>query len=143
MRQLETDVWVDFDPHSDTPVEILHVILLGFVKYLWRDSVGRLKDPEKAILATRLSSFDVSGLGFPPLSGKTLVTYAGSLVGRDFRAVAQAAPFVLHDFNSIPEEVIKVWVALSHLVPLVWQPEIKNITAHLVSCMSIPCAVFR
>lgn len=123
---------IDFDPHTDTPVEILHVILLGFVKYFWRDTVQRLKDAEKAILIARLSSFDVSGLGISALSGRTLVTYAKSLVGRDFRAIAQAAPFVLHRLDGIPDELIKVWVALSRLVPLVWQPEIQDITAHLV-----------
>ncbi|KAL1937003.1 hypothetical protein VTO73DRAFT_2037 [Trametes versicolor] len=122
----------DFDPHADTPVEILHVILLGFVKYLWRDSVSRLGEAEKKILTARLSSFDVSGLGLAPLSGNTLVTYAKSLVGRDFRAVAQAAPFVLHDLAGIPLELHKVWTALAHLVPLVWQPEIEDLTGHLI-----------
>ncbi|KAJ3009280.1 hypothetical protein NUW54_g2837 [Trametes sanguinea] len=123
----------DFDPHSDTPVEILHVILLGFVKYLWRDTVSRLSDSDKKTVIARLSSFDVSGLGtVPPLSGSTLVTYAGSLVGRDFRAVAQAAPFVLHDLSGIPLELQKVWTALGHLVPLVWQPEIHDLPSHLI-----------
>ncbi|KAI0819396.1 hypothetical protein BC628DRAFT_1506524 [Trametes gibbosa] len=121
----------DFDPHSDTPVEILHVILLGFVKYLWRDSVSRLSDAEKKTVIARLSSFDVTGLGIPSLSGTTLVTYAKSLVGRDFRAVAQAAPFVLHDLAGIPPELQKVWTALAHLVPLVWQPEIAHLPAHM------------
>ncbi|RDX50747.1 hypothetical protein OH76DRAFT_1463653 [Lentinus brumalis] len=129
-------VWCikDFDPHLDTPVEILHVILLGFVKYFWRDAMSRLKPPEKEQLVVRLNSFDVSGLGFPPLSGATLVNYAGSLVGRDFRALAQVAPFVLHDFSGIPKESIEVWTALSHIIPLVWQPDIDDIdayTAHL------------
>ncbi|KAJ7641154.1 hypothetical protein FB45DRAFT_1124604 [Roridomyces roridus] len=125
---ITSPVWriKDFDPHQDTPVEILHVILLGFVKYFWRDAIARLKKPaEKELLIARLSSFNVSGLGFPALSGHTLVNYAGSLTGRDFRALVQAAPFVLQGL--LPKEKIHAWTALSAVVSLVWQPEIENL----------------
>ncbi|KAI0639400.1 hypothetical protein C8Q77DRAFT_1223885, partial [Trametes polyzona] len=120
----------DFDPHTDTPVEILHVVLLGFIKYFWRDTISRLKEPAKATLIARLSSFDVAGLGIAPLLGATLVNYAKSLVGRDFRAIAQAAPFVLHNLDGIPDELHRVWVALGYLVPLIWQPEIDDLPIH-------------
>lgn len=86
---------------------------------------------KRELLETRLSSFDVSGLNISPLSGRTLVQYAGSLVGRDFRAIAQVAPFILYDL--VPKECYDTWVALSNLIPLVWQPEIDDIDAHLVS----------
>ncbi|KAF7316638.1 hypothetical protein HMN09_00396400 [Mycena chlorophos] len=124
--ELTSPVWriKDLDPTQDTPVEILHVILLGFVKYFWRDAIARLKAPEKAILSTRLSSFDVSGLGISPLSGHTLVDYSGSLTGRDFRAIAQAAPFVLHGL--LETERVQAWAALGAVVSLVWQPEIRE-----------------
>ncbi|KAJ7145018.1 hypothetical protein C8R46DRAFT_1232351 [Mycena filopes] len=120
------------DPHQDTPVEILHVILLGFVKYLWRDLVQlqyKTNDEKKNLLATRLSSLDVSGLGISPLAGRTLVQYAGSLTGRDFRAIAQVAPFVLYDLVS--DDCFKTWQALSKIVPLIWQPEIADIEPHI------------
>ena len=125
------------DPHQDTPVEILHVVLLGFVKYLWRDLVQNQlgnNTEKKNLLATRLSSFDVSGLGISPLAGQTLVQYSGSLTGRDFRAIAQAAPFVAYDLVS--EDCLNTWVALSRLIPLIWQPEIEDIDAHCVSLHS-------
>lgn len=84
-------IWrvADLDPHRDTPVEILHTILLGFVKYFWRDALTRVKKPDRDTLIHRLSSVDVSGLGVPPLAGHTLVTYGRSLTGRDFRVLAQ------------------------------------------------------
>ncbi|KAG2035286.1 hypothetical protein BDR03DRAFT_812159, partial [Suillus americanus] len=88
------------DTHTDTPVEILHTVLLGFVKYFWRDAISiRIGQNQlkRELLETRLSSVDVAGLGISHLNGRTLVQYAGSLVGRDFRAIAQIAPFVLHD----------------------------------------------
>ncbi|KAJ7124727.1 hypothetical protein C8R43DRAFT_898835 [Mycena crocata] len=121
------------DPHQDTPVEILHVVLLGFVKYLWRDLVQlqlNKKDAKKELLATRLSSLDVSGLGISPLAGKTLVQYSGSLTGRDFRVIAQVAPFVVYDLVS--KECLETWQALSKMVPLIWQPEIKDIESHII-----------
>jgi hypothetical protein len=111
----------------------LHTFLLGFVKYFWRDVVlvriGKNKLKQE-ILETHLSSFDVSGLGFSCLSGHTLVQYAGSLVEWDFRAIAQVAPFVLYDL--VPQQCYNTWVALSNLIPLVWQPEIEDIDVHLV-----------
>ena len=119
------------DPNKDTPVEVLHVVLLGFLKYFWRDAVSRLKPDAKAILMVRISSLDTSSLGLPPLSGKTLVQYAGSLTERDFRAIAQIAPFVLYEL--IPLECYDVWLSLSALVPLVWMPEIDDIEEYLVS----------
>ncbi|KAK7007194.1 hypothetical protein R3P38DRAFT_3325581 [Favolaschia claudopus] len=120
------------DPHQDTPVEILHVILLGFVKYMWRDLVQnqlKNKEEQKKLLETRLNSFDVQGLRISPLAGHTLVQYSGSLTGRDFRAIAQAAPFVVYDLVS--PECLATWVALSKLIPLIWQPQIKDIDAHI------------
>ncbi|KAI0670253.1 hypothetical protein C8Q78DRAFT_975449 [Trametes maxima] len=120
------------DAHQDTPVEILHVVLLGFVKYFWRDLVqGQLKnkDKEKELLITRLSSLDVSGLGLSPLAGRTLVQYAGSLTGRDFRAISQVAPFVIYDMVS--PECYEAWASLSRLVPLIWQPVIEDVKDHL------------
>ncbi|KAJ7633334.1 hypothetical protein DFH06DRAFT_1004418 [Mycena polygramma] len=133
-KNITSPVWriKGLDPHQDTPVEILHVILLGFVKYMWRDVVqNQLKNKadKKKLLETRLNSFDVSGLGISPLAGHTLVQYSGSLTGRDFRAIAQAAPFVVYDLVS--PDCLATWVALSKLIPLVWQPKIKDIDAHI------------
>ncbi|KAF5318718.1 hypothetical protein D9619_011028 [Psilocybe cf. subviscida] len=120
------------DPHIDTPVEILHVGLLGFVKYFWRDVVQNQlkgKDAEKELLMRRLSDLDVSGLGISRLNGKTLVQYCGSLTGRDFRAIAQCAPFCIFDMVSTP--CFAAWQAMSSLVPLIWQPVIENVNEYL------------
>ena len=120
------------DPHEDTPVEILHVVLLGFIKYFWRDIVrNQTNDDQKTLLAQRLNSVDVRGLGISKLSGETLVNYAGSLTGRDFRVIAQVAPFVI--FDMVPDDVFEAWLALSKLVPLLWQPTINDIDEYSVS----------
>ena len=129
------------DPHADTPVEILHTILLGFVKYFWRDVVHNQlgsNPPKKELLKTRLNSLDISGLQIgQQLSGRTLVQYAGSLTGRDFRIIAQIAPYVLYDL--VPRVCFDAWVSLSNLVPLIWQPEIKDIDEYIVSMVDAWC----
>ena len=125
----------EIDAHSDTPVEVLHVVLLGFVKYFWRDAVSRLNDAQKHILVARISSCNISGLdpSLRCLSGKTLVQYARSLTGRDFRLIAQVAPFTLYDL--VPDACFSAWLALSSLIPLIWLPMIEDIDIHMV-CLS-------
>lgn len=115
-------------------MEILHVVLLGFVKYLWRDVIdNQLKKnaDKKKELATRLSSLDISGLGIESkLAGNTLVNHYGSLTGSDFRKISQVAPFVLKGFVS--DECYQTWLSLSKLIPLIWQPEIKSLDSYIV-----------
>ncbi|PBK79410.1 hypothetical protein ARMGADRAFT_1049148 [Armillaria gallica] len=120
------------DPHRDTPVEILHVILLGFLKYMWRDVINHQlhnNTDKKNELEIKLASVNIDGLGIDPVAAHTLVTYSGSLTGRDFRVLAQIAPFVLKGLVS--EDCFETWVALSKLVPLIWQPEIEDIDEYL------------
>jgi hypothetical protein len=120
----------ELEPSQDTPCEILHVVLLGFIKYFWRDAVSRQNAEGKQLLIVRINSLDVYALGLPPLRGETLVTYAGSLTGRDFRAIIQIAPAILYD--RLPKEAYEAWLALARLVPVVFQPSIKDLDAYLV-----------
>ncbi|KAK7043938.1 hypothetical protein VNI00_008104 [Paramarasmius palmivorus] len=121
------------NPNTDTPVEILHVVLLGFVKYLWRDVIKyQIKDniDQKKELAARLSSVGIDGLGLESLlAGDTLVNYYGSLTGADFRKIAQVAPFVLH--GMVMDKCYATWVQLSKLIPLIWQTEITDLPKYL------------
>ncbi|KAJ6452472.1 hypothetical protein C8R45DRAFT_1223516 [Mycena sanguinolenta] len=118
-----------FDANSDTPVEILHVVLLGVVKYWWRDAVSRQTSKGKEELKARLSSVQVAGLNTPSIRGNTYVQYAGSLVGRDFRVILQVALVVLHGL--IPEPHYDGWVALCKLAPLMFQPVIPHMPTYL------------
>ncbi|KAK0471280.1 hypothetical protein IW261DRAFT_1671032 [Armillaria novae-zelandiae] len=133
-EEIMSPVWwiKGLDPHADTPIEILHVILLGFVKYMWRDVIHNQlsqNEDKKRQLMVRLASVNVQGMGLPPLAGHTLVTYCGSLTGRDFHAIAQVAPFVLKKF--VEDDCYETWVALSKLIPLIWQPEILDLNAYV------------
>jgi hypothetical protein len=111
-------------------VEILHVFLLGIVKYMWRDAVSRLTPAERHLLKIRLLSLDVHGLGLSQLKAQTLVQYARSLTGSDFRAIAQVGVLVL--FDLLPPGLVTMWAALGHLAPLIYQSRIKDLTVYLV-----------
>ena len=123
---------LDLNPYANTLVKVLHIILLGFVKYFWHNTVACIGTNQKNILITCLSSFNTSGLNLPPLAGYTLAKYAGSLTGCDFRAIAQTILFILHSLG-IPNDHLHAWVALSALVSLIWQPKITEIDQYLMS----------
>ncbi|KAI0258461.1 hypothetical protein BC834DRAFT_847348, partial [Gloeopeniophorella convolvens] len=98
----------NIDPCTDTPVKILHVVLLGIV------------------------NLEVSELGLPRLRGITLVQYAKSLGGRDFRIILQIAPAILQGL--LPPAIWDAWIALCRVGPLLFQPRIPNVseyTSHL------------
>ena len=129
---------IGLDPHRDTPVEILHVILLGIVKYFWRDLINNQlnkKDGKKEILIARLNSYDTTGLGVSELAGDTLVNYAGSLTGRDFRIIAQVAPFVIYDL--VGADCLSAWNSLAQLIPMIWHPKITGLKSYLVRWCSV------
>jgi hypothetical protein len=77
-----------------------------------------------------LTCLDLSGLdpSISSLCGSTLVQYAGSLVGRDFRASCYICSYDLLD-----PAIIETWSALAMLLLLVWQPQIHNMDVYLVS----------
>ncbi|KAI8461648.1 hypothetical protein BY996DRAFT_6408488 [Phakopsora pachyrhizi] len=102
-----------FDGHKDTPVDILHVILLGIVKYLYWDIISGLTVEKKDELVARLQSFDISNLNIPSIKAKYLVQHYSSLVGKDFKIIIQAAPFVF--FTLIEESRRKIWISLCHI----------------------------
>ncbi|KAI0737866.1 hypothetical protein BC629DRAFT_1687266 [Irpex lacteus] len=131
-KNIYNPVWrlKSLDPHRDTPVEILHVVLLGIIKYFWRDAVARLSPAQLQILKTRLASMNLRGLdpSLTSLNGQTFVQYARSLVGRDFRVIVQVALFALYDL--VPPPVYEAWVALAALVPLIYMPSIEDRILH-------------
>ena len=64
---------------------------------------------QKDVLKSRINSLNISGLQIGHrLPGNTLIQYAGSLTGRDFRVIAQMAPFVLYNL------VVKSLTALDY-----------------------------
>ncbi|KAH9040605.1 hypothetical protein EDB84DRAFT_1436749 [Lactarius hengduanensis] len=121
-QNITNPVWriEGLDPHSDTPVEVLHTVLLGFVKYFWCDAIqfqiGR-SAAQRDLLKTQLNSFNVSGLQIPPLAGHLLV-----------------APFVLYDL--VLPACFDAWVSLSNLIPLIWQLVIQDIDDY-IDCLEI------
>ena len=94
-----------------TPVETLHTILLGPYKYLLKVFVPRLTAQQKEELLARMRAFNYSGF-----DGKVLgnvVYHHQSFVGRDYKAFAQMAPFVITSYLSDAKR--KVLLALSKL----------------------------
>ena len=113
--QMSTDTRITgtlgVDVHRDTPVEILHTILLGIIKYFWAQTVTRLeKDGKLNELEARLASINESGLAIPSLMPEYFVQYKGALIGKHFKSLVQIMSFVVQGI--VNKDVCDAWSAL-------------------------------
>ncbi|KAH9815821.1 hypothetical protein DFH28DRAFT_927727 [Melampsora americana] len=120
-----------FEGHLDTPVESLHVVLLGVVKYLFRDAMDNLPDSALPSVLARWKSFDTSGLNVPTIQPRTLTSYYQSLVGKDFQTILQSIPSVLYPHFSYERR--RMWTALVHLGSYIFQAELTNMCTYLTN----------
>lgn len=119
-----------FDPTRDSPVELLHTILLGIVKYAWHMSHTPWKAVKKSIFTTRLHGLDWNGMNAHSVRPEYLIQYANSLVGRQLKTIVQSFVFVAYDLVS--PDLFSTWKATGELTALLWLSEITDPRQHQV-----------
>ncbi|KAI9346096.1 hypothetical protein DFJ73DRAFT_626434 [Zopfochytrium polystomum] len=131
-RVLEGDIEVGkmneepfFDLSLDCPVEILHTVNLGVVKYCMQETIRSLNDAKKQELKARIEGVDNSGFSIPFRGHEMVVKYVGSLNGKDFKNFAQISVFALRGL--VPANVQTLWASLAALVVIINGGEIRNI----------------
>ncbi|KAJ7197514.1 hypothetical protein B0H12DRAFT_1037871 [Mycena haematopus] len=118
------------DPAQDTPVELLHTILLGVIKYIWHHlNTNRWSDEDRHLLAIRLQSTDLTGLTVPPVRAGYMIQYKNNLIGKHFKTLMQILAFHLHGIST-PEEFALVKAA-GDLGARLWVPEIDDMDQYL------------
>ncbi|KNZ45302.1 hypothetical protein VP01_827g4 [Puccinia sorghi] len=98
------------DGCKDTPVEILHVFLLGVVKYMVRDFLKSLTVWKLQELLQLWESVNINALNIPSMKPAYMIKHFKSLFGKDFKIILQVAPFVFFKFMSLDQK--NHWMAL-------------------------------
>ncbi|KAJ7222568.1 hypothetical protein GGX14DRAFT_352846 [Mycena pura] len=118
------------DPSQDTPVEVLHTVLLGVMKYIWHFmNTRQWSDADRCLLAIRLQSMDISGLTVPPIRAAYMMQYRNALIGKHFKTLMQTLALHVHEICT-PEEFTLIKSA-GDLGARLWIPEIDKMDFYL------------
>ncbi|KAL4063758.1 hypothetical protein J3A83DRAFT_4361874 [Scleroderma citrinum] len=128
--------------HKDMPMEILHTVLLGVVKYFWGQTVFMLEKAKLMdVFQSCLDSLDTKGLNAPSLNTDYICCYKGGLIGKHFKSLTQVMPFVIHDL--MLKTILDGWTLIGELVVLLWHTEIADTEKYLSpswdSCRTFAC----
>lgn len=87
----------------------LHTILLGPYKYLLKVTIPLLSKKQKDEVLARIRCFHYSGFKCRVLGN--IIYHHQSFAGRDYKAWAQMALFIIYPYLSNEDK--KIWLALS------------------------------
>ena len=113
-----------FDGCKDTPVEVLHVVLIGIVKYLTNDFMSNMTRANLIELEARWRAFNCEGVSMAPLQPKYMICHYGSFIGKEYRIFIQAAPFVFYPLMS--QDMKAVWDPLCQIGSMSLQKRIPD-----------------
>ena len=128
-------VLLGLDPTQDMPIEILHTILLGIMKYVWHSLNVSWMDSTHAIFAIRLQLVDLSGLTVAPLRAGYIIQYQNNLIGKHFKTLIQMLAFTVHDL--VTSQEFTLIQAVGALGAALWVHKIKNMDEYIVYCSTI------
>ncbi|KAG9090973.1 hypothetical protein FRC07_011969, partial [Ceratobasidium sp. 392] len=117
------------DPHRDTPVEILHTILLGVEKYAWHAFHSSTKPDAHKTFEARLQSADIKGLEVDNIRANYIIRFKNNLIGRHFKMLMQLTIFQVHDLVSA--DMFSLIRAVGDLGAILWYSEITDLEAYL------------
>ncbi|KAJ7049132.1 hypothetical protein C8F01DRAFT_1353615 [Mycena amicta] len=118
------------DPARDTPVEILHTILLGVIKYVWHHlHTNQWSDADRQLLAIQLQSTDIGSMKIPPVRGAYMIQYKNNLIGKHYKTIMQTLAFHVHDICT-PEQLQLIKVS-ADLGARVWVPVIDDMEKYI------------
>eukprot|EP00731_Ephydatia_muelleri_P001801 Em0001g1801a len=105
------------DIYDDSlPVEVLHTLGLGACKYLLKETMPTLRPWQKREILARVRAFNTSG--FRVKMYGNVCQYYQSFLGRDFKAWAQMAIFILKPY--LNEGQAAVWLSFSKLFQIAY-----------------------
>ncbi|KAJ7849879.1 hypothetical protein B0H13DRAFT_1905987 [Mycena leptocephala] len=120
---------------KDAPIEIRHTILLGIIKYIWHITHTPWSAEQKQAYAHRLQSTSTDGLSIHPIRSAYIMQYAGSLIGRQLKTLAQTDVF--HVRGLVTDDQFTAWKAAGELAALLWVPEIRNLAEYRVAVANV------